>query len=404
MRNFRLWKQLAGVLWLFGCQATLPVPQAPEAKCDSDAKLSNSVFLIGDTGDPQLPLEPSGHPDTPVANESLIDPVLSALHTDVAKVIDTIGAERTAVIFLGDNVYPKGLAPPGNPTRAHGQRVLDAQITAVGRARGYFIPGNHDWERWGPDGWFFLQTQEEYLETHASNIAMEPSGGCPGPVAVDFGAHFRLVFIDPSALSIDGTELWAEQARCKHSSADQTLDALRSEFSKPNERSVILLSHYPLITGGPHGGHYTWKEHLFPLVEFYDYIWIPLPVIGSIYPLSRIWGVTDTDMMAQAYVEYVDLLLETTQPGVPLLIAAGHDHSLQVHRDGTGRFHLVSGAGSASKVDRVRKLDTSLMSVAAPGYMRLDSNMDGTLRLSVTALDEKNTPHAVFDACITPDS
>jgi hypothetical protein len=401
MKNLKLWTPLAGALWLLGCQATLPTPQTPAAACSGDAKFSSSLFLIGDTGDPQLPLEP---PETPVASEPLIDPVLSALHADVAEVIDAIGAERTAVIFLGDNVYPKGLAPPGNPTRAHGQRVLDAQITAIGRARGYFIPGNHDWERWGPDGWFFLKTQEEYLETHAPDIVMEPSGGCPGPVAVDFGEHFRLVFIDPSALSVDGTELWAEQARCKHSSADQTLDALRSEFSTPNERSIILLSHYPVITGGPHGGHYTWREHLFPLVEFYDYMWIPLPVIGSIYPLSRIWGVTDTDMMAQAYVEYVDLLLETTQPEAPLLIAAGHDHSLQVHRDATGRFHVVSGAGSASKVDRVGKLDTSLMSVAAPGYMRLDSNTDGTLRLSVTAIDGKNTPHAVFETCITPDS
>ena len=379
------------------------MPQTPAATCSSDAELSSSVFLIGDAGDPQLPLEPVGAPDAPVANEQLIDPVLSALRADVATAIEAIGAEHTGVIFLGDNVYPKGLAPPGNPTRAHGQRVIDSQIAAIGGARGYFIPGNHDWERWGPDGWLFLRAQEEYLEAHAPSIVMEPSGGCPGPVAVDFGENFRLVFIDPSALSIDGTELWAEQARCKHDSAERTLDALRAEFSTPNERSVILLTHYPLITGGPHGGHYTWRDHLFPLVDFNDYLWIPLPVIGSIYPLSRMWGVTDTDMMSQAYVEYIDLLLETTRPEAPLLVAAGHDHSLQVHRDEVGRFHVVSGAGSASKVDRVKKLDTSLMSVAAPGYMRLDSNTNGTLRLSVTAIDEENIPHTAFETCITPD-
>ena len=33
-----------------------------------------------------------------------------------------------------------------------------------------------------------------------------------------------------------------------------------------------------------------------------------------------------------------------------------------------------------------------------------DANEDGALRLSVTALDEKDIPHAVFDVCITPDS
>jgi hypothetical protein len=397
----KLWTLLTGVLSLLGCQGALPVPHAPAAKCGSDAKFSSSVFLIGDAGDPQLPLESLG---APVANEPLIDPVLSALRAEVAEVVDTIGAERTAVVFLGDNVYPKGLAPPGDPARAHGQRVIDAQIAAIGPARGYFIPGNHDWERWGPDGWFFLREQEEYLEAHAPSVVMEPSGGCPGPIGVDFGEDFRLVFIDPSALSEDGTELWAEQARCSHDSVERTVEALRAEFSKPNERRVLLLTHFPLITGGPHGGHFTWRDHIFPLVDFSDYLWIPLPVIGSIYPLSRLWGATDTDMMSGAYVEYVDLLLQTTRPEAPILVAAGHDHSLQVHRDDTGRFHVVSGAGSASKVDRVRNLETSLMSVAAPGYMRLDSNGEGALRLSVTALDGKNIPRAVFEVCLTPDT
>jgi len=52
-------------------------------------------------------------------------------------------AERTAVVFLGDNLYPAGLqrAPAA---RAYGESVLLQQVHAT-RARELFIPGNHDW-------------------------------------------------------------------------------------------------------------------------------------------------------------------------------------------------------------------------------------------------------------------
>jgi len=359
------------------------------------------VFLIGDAGDPQL-AENSPRPTTANpsgAQEPLIDPVLSALAADVETAAQRVGNDQTAVVFLGDNLYPKGLPPAGHADRKHGERVLDAQIAAVGSARGYVLPGNHDWERWGPEGWHWLREQEQYLETRAPRILMEPSGGCPGPSVVDFGSRLRFVFIDPAALGEDGEELWSAEAECPRHTAQAVIQDLTTEFRDFEEREVILLTHYPVITGGPHGGHFTWQEHIFPLTDFWDWAWIPLPVIGSVYPLARAMGVTATDQMNNDYRRYMAALLATKGPRAPLLIAAGHDHSLQVHRTERGRFHVVSGAGSASKVDRVMDLETSLMSIAAPGYMRLDSYADGGLELSVTAIGE-NGPQTVYQTCV----
>ena len=121
------------------------------------------------------------------------------------------------------------------------------------------------------------------------------------------------------------------------------------------ERRAIFLTHPPMLTTGPHGGYFTWREHLFPLRMIDPSLWIPLPVIGSIFPLSRMLGVTDTDMMSQNYQDYLRVAKELFSPGHPTLVAAGHEHSLQVHVDPTGVFHAVSGAGSVKKVDYVRR-------------------------------------------------
>ena len=48
--------------------------------------------------------------------------------------------DRTAVVFLGDNLYPSGLGEGDE----RGEGILLQQLRAT-RARKIFVPGNHDW-------------------------------------------------------------------------------------------------------------------------------------------------------------------------------------------------------------------------------------------------------------------
>jgi len=104
--------------------------------------------------------------------------------------------------------------------------------------------------------------------------------------------------------------------------------------------------------------------------------------------------------MSSRYKDYVESAKRLFSPSHPTLVAAGHEHSLQVHIDPTGVFHAVSGAGSSSKVDYVRDMRSDLMSLAAPGYMRLDAYEDSTLRLNVFAVDEERGSDLVFSTCV----
>jgi hypothetical protein len=92
--------------------------------------------------------------------------------------------------------------------------------------------------------------------------------------------------------------------------------------------------------------------------------------------------------------------MESTEPGVPALVAGGHEHSLQIHVGPMGIFHAVSGAGSTGKIDYVRDMNSELMAIAAPGFMRLDVHEDKRLRLTVTAIDDEGAQHRVFSSCI----
>ena len=144
--------------------AVAPAPVAPK---DS---IEVSIFLIGDAGGDAYDREP----------------VLQEL----ALQSDSLRPVRQFVVFLGDNVYPRGIPPAGHPSRDDAERRLAAQVLAIrkGSAQGLLVPGNHDWDRQGRDGWNAIRRQDSLVRKYGGRDArFAPSGGCPGPEVVDLG-------------------------------------------------------------------------------------------------------------------------------------------------------------------------------------------------------------------------
>ncbi len=57
--------------------------------------------------------------------------------------------KNSAVIFLGDNIYPLGLPTKENPERSKMEGKLSPQLEVIrnSEGRGFIIPGNHDWAK-----------------------------------------------------------------------------------------------------------------------------------------------------------------------------------------------------------------------------------------------------------------
>ena len=70
------------------------------------------------------------------------------------------------LVYLGDNIYPKGLPLEGDKERAEAEAVIQAHVEVVKNLDGdfYFIAGNHDWANGRIYGWEQVKRQEEYVE------------------------------------------------------------------------------------------------------------------------------------------------------------------------------------------------------------------------------------------------
>jgi hypothetical protein len=136
-----------------------------------------------------------------------------------------------------------------------------------------------------------------------------------------------------------------------------------------------------------HGGYFPWTTHLFPLRELASWLWVPLPVLGSVYPVARQLGISAQDLTNDEY-DGMRLALEGAMDGVaPLVYAGGHDHNLQVMEGSVVRRLLVSGAGYFGHDSPVSWRANTRFARAASGYMRLDVQRDGRVRLGVVVVD-----------------
>lgn len=360
-----------------GCAARARVELVPALERGGD--VTSSVFLIGDAG-----------------TAGLNDRVLAELVRQAK-----LAPRHSTVVFLGDNVYPRGIPEDTAASYPEARRRLLVQA-AVADSSGLpviFVPGNHDWDRQGESGWAQVQRQGRLLEDYAVarnvSVALQPAGGCPGPVVTEVGDRIRLVAID--------TQWWLHTgARCSITSEAGVLDSLRRIHSAASDRLTIMVGHHPLASHGEHGGHYPWTQYLFPLVPTPIAAWAWLP-IGWIYPLGRRLLGHRQDVAGPENRRMRRALEGTFSSRSPFIYAAGHDHSLEVIRRGPGRFYLVSGSGNERHQTAVGRGDSTAFASALPGFMRVDVMADQRVRLDVTVLDGSSPPRQGYAAWLTSE-
>lgn len=399
--------------WPAGCSHVAPYYRESSglvAPWVADDAIVARVLFIGDAGEPN----PAG------------EPALEALAMAVNQL-----PERTTVVFLGDNVYERGMPEPAptpdaaeqaavaaaeilvSPifqTRAEAERIVDAQVAVVrgNGARAIFVPGNHDWDQSNPGGWQRILALQAYLELLRArdgvDVALLPAGGCPGPVRVTLQDALDLVLLD--------TQWWlshtpAETPRPAHNPTDcpqvteaAVLEALSAQLDAAARagRRAVVAAHHPLATRGAHSGFVDGWTHLFPLRVVRHYVpvyveWLPLPVLGSAMVGVRACcspSAQDTSNRVNRHMRasLLGVLAAAARDGAaPLAFVAGHDHSLQVLESDQGPpVMVVSGLGSAARASEVGHDDRTLFAHAdgaRPGFVQLDLLRDGGARLAV---------------------
>lgn len=349
-----------------GCSHVNPYYRSDDLKPSNISipkeQIKSRILLIGDAGQPQR-------------NEPGL-----ARFSQWASFIP----EKTTLIFLGDNIYPAGMPAEDHPGRKEAERRLTAQIEVIRQsgAEGIFIPGNHDWANNGESGRAAVKREADFINrilTGEDNLL--PQNGCPEPTIIDVKGA-RIIVLD--------THVWYEDdpekvfADCPSPDPQKVFERLNQILADtPADSKIVVVGHHPLVSFGPRGGHFFWKDHLFPLTRLVNWLWIPLPGIGSLYPLARSTFLKNRNDAGSAYHKRMKAqLTEAFSRHKPLIYAAGHDHSLQVMEGGAAADYLVvSGAGSQSKLYDVGHGDETLFAHRHAGFMAVDFLNDGRILL-----------------------
>ncbi len=279
--------------------------------------------------------------------------------------------ENTTFVYLGDNLYKTGLPDNTLPTYALAKAPLDSQIhiSASGKSRVFFIPGNHDWANGGSNGFESILRVQSYIDILSnSNVAMLPRDGCPGPVDVEISDDVTLVMMD-SQWWLHEKDKPGIESDCPYKTEAEVLTQLDEILSRNSGKLVILAMHHPFKSNGPHGGYFTFKQHVFPFTDAKPNLYIPLPIIGSAYPLTRAVFGTSQDIKHPTYQHMINAIDKVIKGYTNIIHVAGHEHTLQYIVD-SSRYYIVSGSGS--DINRVSKARNTRFAAAEHGYAVLE--------------------------------
>ncbi|MCX6297234.1 MAG: metallophosphoesterase [Bacteroidetes bacterium] len=323
-------------------------------------RIPYSVFLVGDAGEDTIP----GGALLMLKQELIAQP-------------------NSAVIFLGDNVYPSGLYKNNKVSTLH----LESQLQVLKEYRGqaFFIPGNHDWNAQGRKGLRMLKDQElyvgDYLRTktlvsNKENATFLPVNGLPGPETVMLQDNLRLVIIDTQWFlhlykkNYNGSKKKTKEIFYKR------LDSILT-FSKVNNEQVIITAHHPMYSNGQHSRSKQPQRFLLN--------YTPFKLIGLL-GANRLYS---EDMQQPTYKRMRKKILVIFKKYDNIIYVSGHDHNLQCFREDGNRY-IVSGSGSKrSKLLKRKKFESVFQDDSKTGFIKLEYSGNSTISTTVYRVGEE---------------
>jgi hypothetical protein len=301
----------------------------------------------------------------------------------------------TTVLFLGDNSYPKGLPDEEDKAYPSSAAALRGTLTPFRnhRATIYMVPGNHDWQKGGSNGWQNIKRQGQFVTSlNQHNAFFLPTGGCPGPEEIIINHDLVLIIMD--------TQWWLHandkpgiHDDCECKTEEEVLTRLRDIVYRNSGRKILFAAHHPLRSYGAHGGYYTWKQHIFPLTDLSSNAYFPFPVIGSLYPFIRGNFGNIEDLIHPLYKDMIRGIETALSQAPEVTYVSGHDHNLQLIEE-QNRKYVVSGSGANR--GRVKAGKKTLFASDENGFAEIVYTSDGGQTIQYHSVDEKGNRKILY--------
>lgn len=334
----------------FGKNIQNPVSSNP---ADS-SEITHTFFLVGDAGN---------------ADQEKAKQTLQLLNNKLEK-----ADKNTTLLFLGDNIYPKGLPNMDHPkerTIAETKLTNQLELSKNYKGKTIFIPGNHDWYS-GISG---LERQEKFITDYLKDKkSFLPRKGCAiDDIKID--NNITLIAIDSQWFLEDWDKIPTMNDNCNIKTREAFFEELESILNKNQDKIILLAIHHPLMSNGTHGGQFSFKKQIFPLEQK-----IPLPIIGSfINILRKTSGISPQDIQNKQYTILVKRIKALIQGQDNVIVISGHDHNLQfINQDNIKQ--IISGAGSKSEA--AKAVYPNDFSYGGNGYTTVNVYKNGAVTVS----------------------
>ncbi|MES2704341.1 MAG: BamA/TamA family outer membrane protein [Bacteroidota bacterium] len=298
--------------------------------------------------------------DAVAENTGFLDAVKKATRPDT----------NTIILYAGNNARPYDTATLRK----------EADIVKQTGAKAYFIAGYRDWAHGKKGGYRAVAAQHDFLKRYGDkNVAMLPGDACVGPKKTELANDAWLVTMDSQWWLHDEDKPGMESG-CGYRTKEQVVEELENVAKDKYDKLVIFASYHPMKNTGVHSGTFGLKQHLFPLTDIrrLSKLYLPLPLIGSLYPMVRNALVSKQDMNSRAYREMTESGVGTLAgtrkvfDGHPhTLFIGGQERSIQILKDGQHHY-IISGATSNKKRGRVRHTRETLYATNAPGFVVIE--------------------------------
>ncbi|MCD6063440.1 MAG: metallophosphoesterase [Flavipsychrobacter sp.] len=257
--------------------------------------------------------------------------------------------KKTTVLYLGNNIDDDGNL---EALKAQAGLVQGTEATAV------FVPGFHEWDNGKKNGLKSVLQQQHFINgLGQKNIKFLPADGCAGPEDMSLGNDAEMVIFD-SQWWLHEHEKTDVESDCKH----RTTEELKVEFEDIVEdnadKFLLFISHHPFYNKGLHSGSFGIKQHLFPLTDITALrkFYLPLPIVGSLYPLARNAITTKQDINNEAYRKMVNDVSKYLKTHPYVLFAAGQERNLQLLNSDGINYIISSAAGKTTRVRNTRRV------------------------------------------------
>lgn len=330
----------------------------------SSNNISHTLYLIGDGGDISA--------DKSLAVDLLGERLIKA---------DT----NSTLIFLGDNIYPRGMPIKGSRNRELSEDIIARQLKISKKFKGrtLMLPGNHDW-KYGIQG---MKEQETFVNSFLKKSVFAPKNIC-GIFEQSVNEQTAIIVIDSQWFLENWDEHPDINKDCDIISREQFFNELQNLITKNQNKTTFIAMHHPLLSYGEHGGEFTLTRHLFPLHNN-----VPLPILGTVMNvLRRTSGVFVEDIQNKKYNGLIQRIHALIADKDNIVIVSGHDHSLQ-YIEKNGMRQIISGSGS--KNDGARAINQRDFSYGNLGYAKVDVHKNGAALVSFYAA-KQDKEHLLF--------